>query len=167
MKRSLRDYIPNDDVVDEVINKPATKRWGEPIYEEEDEDIDFIQPKKTMSATITIEEEDKDLEGQVYDNEEEVEMKDDLDAMPKPRAPKDANLMNEGKMTNLEKDELKARIDASRPAERQVTLRRFTTDELYSELGRRLKKNDEYLKNMRNLIDNYYDEDADLADIDG
>lgn len=166
MKRSLRDYIPNDDVVDEVIETRG-KRWGEPIYEEEGDDIDFVQPKKEIPITITVEE---DLVGHIYDeNGHEIkETEDIMNNMEEKitKATEDINLMNEGKMTNLEKDELKARIDASRPAERKLTLRRFTTDELYSEIGRRLQKGNNYLHDLKTLIDRYYDEDEDLKDLE-
>ena len=74
------------------------------------------------------------------------------------KAVQDLNLMAEGKMTNLEKDELKTRVDAMRDEERDLTIRRFTTDELYSEIGRRLKKNDNYMRDMKTLIDRYYEE---------
>lgn len=65
------------------------------------------------------------------------------------------NNIKEGKLTNPEKEEIIKRIDGARVEERQLILRRFTTQELYSEIGRRLVRADQFTDEMAQLISDY------------
>lgn len=64
-----------------------------------------------------------------------------------------------GKLTNPEKDEIIKRIDGARTEERQLILRRLTTHELYSEIGRRLVRADQFTDEMAQLISDYRRDD--------
>lgn len=64
-----------------------------------------------------------------------------------------------GKLTNPEKDEIIKRIDGARTEERQLILRRLTTHELYSEIGRRLIRADQFTCEMEQLISDYRRDD--------
>ena len=67
--------------------------------------------------------------------------------------------IKEGKLTNPEKDEIIKRIDGARAEERQLMLRRLTTQELYSEIGRRLIRADQFTDEMAELISDYRRDD--------
>lgn len=67
--------------------------------------------------------------------------------------------IKEGKLTNPEKDEIIKRIDGARAEERQLILRRLTTQELYSEIGRRLVRADQFTDEMAELISDYRRDD--------
>lgn len=67
--------------------------------------------------------------------------------------------IKDGKLTNPEKDEIIKRIDGARVEERQLILRRLTTQELYSEIGRRLVRADQFTDEMAELISDYRRDD--------
>lgn len=124
-----------------------------------------MSKKKTWGAALPTDDEIDEIT-EVANEVEEFEpiditeiIKEEKPVVNTTKAVQDLNLMAEGKMTNLEKDELKDRVDAMRDEERDLTIRRFTTDELYSELGRRLTKNNNYLHDIKVLIDRYYEEE--------
>lgn len=172
---SKKNTIMDD--IDDTIDVLPEKHRGRFIWGQGPDDgeilrdiIDDIKYKASHRQIIDVENDRDELEEDNvlssneieklidFTKEEEIEVSDNKIK----KAEKDMNLINSGKMTNLEKDELKSRIDGARPEERQVTIRRFTTDELYSEIGRRLRKGDNYIHDLKTLIDRYYDEDEDL-----
>ena len=67
--------------------------------------------------------------------------------------------IKEGKLTNPEKDEIIKRIDGARTEERRLILRKLTTQELYSEIGRRLIRADQFSIEMEQLMADYRRDD--------
>ena len=64
-----------------------------------------------------------------------------------------------GKLTNMEKDVITNRVDGASIEERNLILRKLTTQELYSELGRRLQRADQFSDEMAQLLSDYRRDD--------
>lgn len=126
MGRFLRGLKSSEPIIDEFLNEPVELTEAEENYIENDEAA--VDEALRRNAPII---------GQAMTN---------MMSYTPPSSPS---------LNDMEKKEWADRVSAMSADERAFILTRFTTEEIYKELGGRMKKDSKYIQDVKKVMNDY------------
>ena len=143
--KTRKDLI--EDKEDTKMARTTVRRYGETF--DKDAAVRDFQAKMVSDGLATKSNDVEDLLDEITLDDMDYEVVED--ASTKKEEPKTFG------MSEVEKKEWADRVKGLTDLERVFVLSRFSTNELYNELGKRIHKDDNYISSIRKLVNDYED----------